>query len=114
MLLFRAKNLKELVKIWNNKFPVDKWYRDKHKIPFNSEQHKNLSFIDMYFEYYEYIIYDYLPRMKKIKDEKKKNDDTTGIVPKYEKGKGNFMKPIFLTEEDIDKAFEELDIDSMD
>lgn len=47
------KNLKEEIVIWNIQFPVDKWWRDKHKVPFMSKLHRDCSFIDQLFEYEE-------------------------------------------------------------
>ena len=43
---------------WNNKFPLDKWWRDKYKIPFGSEQHLFINQIDILFEYLEGMVYD--------------------------------------------------------
>lgn len=38
---------------WNNTWPLDRWYRQKYKIPFNSIQHQDVSQIDVYFEWRE-------------------------------------------------------------
>lgn len=38
---------------WNQKFPCDRWWRDKYKIPFMSQAHKEISFLDQLFEYVE-------------------------------------------------------------
>lgn len=42
---------------WNIDNPVDRWYRQKYGIKFNSPEHRVLSFIDMAFEYREDEIY---------------------------------------------------------
>lgn len=47
------QKLKEEVFIWNIQFPVDKWWREKYKIPFMSKLHRDCSFIDQIFEYEE-------------------------------------------------------------
>ena len=47
------KNLKEEVIIWNIQFPVDKWWRDKYKVPFMSKPHRECSSINQLFEYEE-------------------------------------------------------------
>lgn len=46
-------NIREEVLFWNAQFPVDKWWRDKHKIPFMSKLHRDCSFIYQLFEYEE-------------------------------------------------------------
>lgn len=51
------KNLKEEIIIWNMQFPVDKWWRDKYKIPFMSKLHRDCSFINQLFEYEEERIF---------------------------------------------------------
>jgi hypothetical protein len=38
---------------WNLHFPVDRWYRHKHKIAFNSPAHRSVSLWDMRFEFEE-------------------------------------------------------------
>ena len=38
---------------WNNKYPIDLWWRNKHNIPFGSKIHKDICFIDMMIEYEE-------------------------------------------------------------
>ena len=43
---------------WNNTFPLDRWYRKRYNIPFNSEQHKNASQIDIYLEWLEEEVYE--------------------------------------------------------
>lgn len=108
MLPFCSKDLKEFVLKWNYNFPIDRWYRDKYKIPFNSAAHKNLSFIDMYSEYLEYYLFNvYYSEKKKIEENRNKN------LEEYIRGEGNFMKEIVVSQKDIDRIFEELDIDSM-
>lgn len=110
MLPLNSKNLEEYVDNWNRLFPIDKWYRKKFKIPFNSIQHRNISIIDMYFEYIENYKYDY--KIKKIKELDERKEKLNNMSP-YIKGKGNFMKDLLSTASDIDKAFDELDIDSL-
>lgn len=51
-----AKQLNDIEKEvleWNSKFPVDKWWRDKHEIAFMSKKHKAISFLEQIFEFYE-------------------------------------------------------------
>lgn len=42
---------------WNLKFPIDRWFRERHKIPFNSPVHRSLSFWDMRIEFEEHLMF---------------------------------------------------------
>jgi len=61
---------KAFVLEWNIENPVDRWWRSKHGIAFNSSSHREISFIDEYMEFYEDSLYD-----KVVEQNKKKNDD---------------------------------------
>lgn len=50
-------DIEEFVKQWNYRFPVDHWWRKKHKVAFNSLEHRNSNFWDQMFEYYEDVMY---------------------------------------------------------
>ena len=43
---------------WNIENSVDRWYRQKYGIKFNSPEHRVLSFIDMAFEWRENKLYE--------------------------------------------------------
>lgn len=47
------ESIKKEIISWNNRFPVDKWWRDKHNVSFNSKIHRETSFLDQLFEYHE-------------------------------------------------------------
>jgi hypothetical protein len=73
---------------WNNTNPIDRYYREKYGIRFNSPDHRVLNFIDMAFEYYEDCIYS---------------------ISKKEYTPGDYLKeqPIILpSNEDLIKQFE--------
>lgn len=106
MLIFGAKNTQELVEKWNKALPIDKWYRRKYNIPFNSTQHRSVNLADMFFEFWEFI--EERRKTLKIKNQEEKKQEP------YIKGQGNFVKEIKLSSKDIDQLFDELDIDSMD
>lgn len=72
--------------IWNIRYPLDRWWREKHKIAFGSEAHRRVSFLDIRFEYEEDLI------IKKVKE---KNDYTPNI--------GDW----FYIDQDIDNLTEE-------
>jgi len=42
---------------WNATYPIDRWWREKHKIAFNSPEHRVVSFLDIYIEWQEEQIY---------------------------------------------------------
>lgn len=48
-----VNEIKDFILKWNLNYPVDKWWRDKYKIAFNSESHRVVSFVDMAIEYEE-------------------------------------------------------------
>jgi len=43
---------------WNVENSIDRWYRQKYGIKFNSPEHRVLSFIDMAFEWREDRVYE--------------------------------------------------------
>lgn len=101
MLPFGASNIQEFIERWNRQIPIDKWYRKKYKIPFNSPTHRAVCLADMFAEFWEFI-------NEKIK---KSNNKINEKEEFYKRGQGNFMKEPKI---DIDKLFDELDIDNMD
>ena len=38
---------------WNATYPIDRWWREKHKVAFNSPEHRVVSFLDIYIEWQE-------------------------------------------------------------
>lgn len=47
------EDLKTFIVRWNNKFPLDRWWRKKHNIAFMSEEHKKCSFFSQLLEFEE-------------------------------------------------------------
>lgn len=45
--------MKEFVIKWSNDWPRDWWWRNRHKVSFNSAEHRAASQFDVYFEYME-------------------------------------------------------------
>lgn len=45
--------IREEVLQWNQRFPIDFWWRKKHNVPFMSKTHREASFLDQVFEYEE-------------------------------------------------------------
>ena len=76
--------MKQFMIQWNNRFPVDHWWREKHGIAFLSPAHRETSFIAQRLEFEEDRLF------KELLEEKD-----------YTPNKGDFMKP--LTEKETTK-----------
>lgn len=63
------KNFESFILEWNIENPVDRWWRSKHGIAFNSSLHREISFIDMYMEFYEDTLYEKVKKRKKLEEE---------------------------------------------
>ena len=93
-MLMSKRNIIDSIKInvidWNNKYPIDRWYRKKYNIPFGSESHRNSNFFDMVFEFEEDKLF------KKSQKEEPNEDfinNSSGT-----------------SQEEIDKDFDEIDM----
>jgi len=82
---------------WSLKYPIDKWWRDKYKVSFNSPQHRVLSFIDLRFEYEEDLLFhreerDYKPNTGNWLKEDNRVDQDASLTDseKMEKYKREF------------------------
>lgn len=82
------KHLESKIIRWNNTFPLDYWWRTKHGIPYGSKAHKEMSFIDMYFEYLEEKMFK-----EKFEDEPKNENSVSKI-----------------SQNEIDEDFDNLDL----
>lgn len=73
------ENVREKIINWNVNFPIDRWWRKKHNIAFNSSAHREISFLDQLFEFEEDLLFntiehdDYIPNTGNWL----KNDDIT-------------------------------------
>lgn len=102
-------DLSEFIVLWSYQFPMDKLFREKHNIPFNSELHRRSNPIDMMIEIgQDMAIVDAVK--KQMADEK---DPTVSYNP----GRGKYFKKMRkvtnLTQNEIDKAFDQIDIDDI-
>lgn len=68
------EDIESFVYKWNLNYPIDRWWREKHKIVFNSPEHRVVSFLDMYIEWVEDQIYS-KATLKSIKNLTYKLDD---------------------------------------
>jgi len=55
----------EAVIRWNSNFPIDRWWRKKHGIPFGSQRHREISFFEQLFEYKEDKLFNELRNAEK-------------------------------------------------
>lgn len=90
-------DVRSFVFYWNTLYPVDLWWRIKHKTPFNSSAHREMCMIDMMFEYVEHqLVY--------AKPEKESS---------YNPGMGNWLNEQIKTQEEIDKEFDKISLDDI-
>jgi hypothetical protein len=90
------EELNDFIIRWNNKFPIDRWWREKYKVPFGSEQHKSMNFIMMFIDYEENEMFH------KIERDKDPDNAETFANPNVEK----------LSTKEIDEEFDNIDISS--
>lgn len=87
--MIKYDKLKEFVLDWNVKFPIDHWWREKHKVAFLSTFHKESSFLHQLMEWEEENLFMEL------------REDVEDYKPNTE----NFLKPQFnlqsISEEDF-------------
>ena len=92
------KDVLDYIDNWDGRFPVDYWWRQRHKVAFNSVEHRNSCFIDQLIEYEEEVLVkEYFEKDKK----------------EYTPGRGDYIRKRKMTEAEIKKAFDELDLDKL-
>jgi hypothetical protein len=51
--MYEKDIISKFINQWLGKYPIDYWWRNKHKETFNSSLHRQICFIDMLIEYEE-------------------------------------------------------------
>lgn len=51
--MVERSELEQAVVSWNNRFPLDRWWRNKHEVAFMSPVHRESSFLYQLFEFEE-------------------------------------------------------------
>lgn len=51
--MMESSELEQAVVSWNNRFPLDRWWRNKHEVAFMSPVHRESSFLYQLFEFEE-------------------------------------------------------------
>ena len=92
-----GNNLQEFIYHWSITFPIDKWWRNKHNVPFGSKRHRDICPIDQLIEYKEDQIFRRL----------------SNGIPKYDPGAGNWLNKDESQKIDIDRAFDNLNINNI-
>lgn len=102
------QDIKRFVRSWNLRYPIDKWWRLKYNVPFNSPQHNATSLLDMRIEYEEFLLY---ARIRNYVDIEEGSDA-------YKPGRGDWLdtsnKPVKATKEEIDNiSLDDIDLDAL-
>lgn len=84
---------------WNNQYPLDYYWRKKYNIPFGSEEHKNITFLEQAIDYEEDVM------IKEYEKSLKKDDQVSDSMPLVE-GK----RIVTMSQTEIDDEFDNLDL----
>jgi hypothetical protein len=104
-MMSQYEDIKEFIYEWNTNYPVDRWWRKKYNIAFNSPAHRVSNFIDQLIDYYEDNIFTGL-----LKKEKEEEDNIFYKSDKYIPGSGNWLR----SQEISDEAFKNIDLFQFD
>lgn len=88
--------IEEYVYRWAVSFPLDRYWRKKHNVPFGSIQHRDVSFIDQLIEYQEDILF-----MKLSEQDK------------YLPGRGEWLRKQEMAAIDVDEAFDNINLNNI-
>lgn len=90
-------NIEQSIIVWNNRFPLDRWWRKKYNTPYLSPEHRKSTFFGQYYEYYEDRLF---------KDYYAEKEKEGGVVSsKYVPISGNWWKGKVLPKKEIDDWF---------
>jgi hypothetical protein len=105
------KQLVDFITRWNAKYPYDKVWRSKNKIPLFSPDHKSMTLVDIFLEVEEDRLYrEALDEYNKQK-EREDNSIVTSLSEKeYIKGQGNWLNASEdnMSDEEIDEIFNKI------
>lgn len=95
-------DLRKLIIDWDNKHPLDREYRKKYNIAFNSSQHRAISQIDVYLEFLEDKLHH--EAFERAKDQILRDED-------YKKG--IWLREAILADSEFDAAWDKMDISTI-
>jgi len=98
------EDLKRYIYWWNNKYPFDRWWREKYNIPFNSKKHKQASPIDQRLEYEEERLFKELPLLRERQKRELEEQEIHGRFLRTQRRHD-------LGAEGADEMFEDFDMD---
>lgn len=87
-----------------HEFPFDYWWRKKYNIPFGSQSHREMNFIDMYIEHQEELL------LKEVSDNYTEEQEE---IEDIELGIHS-NKEVKLSKKEIDEDYENLDLSKFD
>jgi hypothetical protein len=87
---------------WNNEHPLDKQFREKHNIAFNSIQHRQINQFDLYLQYVEDQLFE--EAMNNSIDNKNKAQLFK---------KGEWLQEQVITKQENDDLFDKIDLSNM-
>lgn len=93
-----ADDIRRFMIRWNNRFPLDSWWRRKHNVPFLSQIHKEQSFLSQLMEYEEDCLFN----------EADKQEDS---INHYTPNIGDIFRVNILKEENYKKQIDAEDIE---
>jgi hypothetical protein len=109
-----ADDIKRYVVDWNIRFPMDRWWRDKHKVAFNSMIHRESCFIDQCVEFEEDYMYFEMreEELKLLSAKKEAGEDFSIKNTSYKAGKGNWLNRTVISNKQATEQFEKLKLDN--
>lgn len=97
---FSIKDIKEFILKWNSDYPIDRYWRKKHNVAFNSEVHRQTTLLDMRIEFEEDQLFN------RPKEDKSKMVYSPG-TNNYLKKRAKFVK---VSEQEAKDIFDSIDI----
>ena len=91
-----AQDIKKFIVRWNDLYPIDYVWRKKYNIPFGSEKHKEVDFIDMLVDFEEQIMVD-----KALRSDEDSEFDH--LLP-------DGSEVVKMTKAEIDEEFDKIDL----
>ena len=94
---------------WNVKYPYDRRWREKYKVPLFSSQHRSMCLVDIKLDMYEDEIYSKL-RKEYLEEQGKESSQSSLRDKQYIPGYGNWLKPVedTMTEQEKESLFNKI------
>lgn len=96
-------HLKDLVLKWNDTWKYDYWFRKKYNIRFNSKEHREVSQIDVKFNFIEHVLANNEEAISSIRNKQ---------LAIYEKT-GSWLRDRKMSKEAEDALFDLIDINNL-